>query len=337
MPTTPATPSQSRTADARFRSGAVARMANLSVNTLRIWERRYQVVAPPQTDSGHRLYSPHDVARLTLLAQLTAHGHAIGTVAKRSLPDLQALALQLDVAGHIHPTPPDAAQADVLRVVVGRNIARRLASPAVVRLLASSGNPQQTVYDDLTQALAAMVHGQAQSGLQADMQLIVQLVVQLPSLQAEDADRIAQLAQCLQAGHGRVHGLVIYGFGPEHAAQALLARGMAVRRSPLSDRELAALLAPSSVPVKRLPTPRRFDDATLAMLSAQASAIACECQRHVAELTQQLADFESYSANCESRTAADAQLHTYLNQISAQARQLFEDALDKLIRENQPA
>ncbi len=320
------------TSDARFRSGAVARMANLSVNTLRIWERRYQVVAPPLTDSGHRLYSPHDVARLTLLAQLTTQGHAIGTVAKRSLADLQALADQLDDV-QTSPQVPTGQRQDansLQRVVVGRNIARRLSSPAVVRLLALGGTTPLTVHDDLAQALAATAHPP-----QEPLTSTVQLVVQLTSLQPEDADRIQELARRLQARHGSVHGLVMYGFGPEHAAQALTASGMTVRRNPLSDRELATLLAaPAPAPVKRPPAPRRFDDATLATLAAQASTIACECQRHVAELTQQLADFEKYSAQCESRTQADAQLHLYLSQVAATSRQLFEDALDKLAAHN---
>lgn len=317
-------------AGARFRSGAVARMANLSVNTLRIWERRYQVVSPPLTDSGHRLYSPHDVARLTLLAQLTTQGHAIGTVAKRSLPDLQALADQLDDAVPASTPVPSVSPQNfdgVQRVVVGRNIARRLSSPLVMRLLAGGNSP--TVYDGLSEALAATPSPATSGGAPFTA---TQLVVQLTTLQPEDADHIQELARRLHAGQC----LVVYGFGPEHAAQSLMTRGMTVRRSPLSDRELAMLLAtPAPVPVKRAPTPRRFDDATLATLAAQASTIACECQRHLAELTQQLADFEKYSASCESRTAADAQLHTYLNQMAAQARQLFEEALEKLVMENQ--
>ena len=48
----------------RYRSGAVARMAHIPVSTLRIWERRYQVIDPAVTDSGHRLYTGADVERL---------------------------------------------------------------------------------------------------------------------------------------------------------------------------------------------------------------------------------------------------------------------------------
>ena len=72
----------------RYRSGAVARMLRMPVATLRIWERRYRVAAPATSPTGHRLYSAADVKRLALLRQLTALGHAIGSLAPL---DLQAL------------------------------------------------------------------------------------------------------------------------------------------------------------------------------------------------------------------------------------------------------
>jgi len=65
----------------RYRSGAVARMVRIPVATLRIWERRYQVVGPALTPSGHRLYSGADVERLLVIKQLVDQGHAIGSLA----------------------------------------------------------------------------------------------------------------------------------------------------------------------------------------------------------------------------------------------------------------
>jgi MerR family transcriptional regulator, light-induced transcriptional regulator len=59
---------------------AVARMTGLSLDTLRAWERRYQVVTPLRGDRG-RLYDDRDVERLKQLARLVDDGHAIGTIA----------------------------------------------------------------------------------------------------------------------------------------------------------------------------------------------------------------------------------------------------------------
>ena len=77
---------------ARYRSAAVARMVRMPVATLRIWERRYGVVSPDTSPSGHRLYTAEQVQRLALLKQLTDVGHAIGEIARLDLAALQQVA-----------------------------------------------------------------------------------------------------------------------------------------------------------------------------------------------------------------------------------------------------
>ena len=64
-----------------YRSGAVARLTGIPVQTLRVWERRYRIVGPRQSATGQRQYSPDDVARLTVIKQLVDSGHAIGSIA----------------------------------------------------------------------------------------------------------------------------------------------------------------------------------------------------------------------------------------------------------------
>jgi DNA-binding transcriptional MerR regulator len=60
---------------------AVARLTGLSLDTLRAWERRYEVVAPLRDHRG-RLYDDRDIERLKQLARLVDAGHAIGSIAK---------------------------------------------------------------------------------------------------------------------------------------------------------------------------------------------------------------------------------------------------------------
>jgi hypothetical protein len=74
--------------------------------------------------------------------------------------------------------------------------------------------------------------------------------------------------------------------------------------------------------------PRRWDDAALAEFANLSPTIACECPRHVAELLMQLSHFEAYSAECEHRNAADAELHAYLRQVATASRTRFEAALE---------
>ncbi len=75
---------------------------------------------------------------------------------------------------------------------------------------------------------------------------------------------------------------------------------------------------------------RRFDDASLTAFASLPSSVACDCPGHVADLLMQIASFESYSAGCANRNAADAELHGYLQRVAAAARLLFESALERV-------
>jgi DNA-binding transcriptional MerR regulator/methylmalonyl-CoA mutase cobalamin-binding subunit len=69
---------------------AVSKLTGLSIDTLRAWERRYQVVAPQRDERG-RLYSEADLQRLHLLKAAVEGGHAIGRLADLSDQQLKAL------------------------------------------------------------------------------------------------------------------------------------------------------------------------------------------------------------------------------------------------------
>lgn len=294
---------------ARVRSGTAARLAGLPVTTLRVWERRYGVVAAPKTVTGQRLYCADDVQRLRLLKQLTDLGHAIGTIARLQLDTLQAL-----IAGVLAPASSHATSARRV-VVVGHAAARKL--QAVV------GVPLHAVFEDLGKAEAAgLVQGAAEV-----------LVVNLPSLQPAAAERVLALGAALNASSI----VLTYAFGAEATAESLRAAGVQVRREPTTGRELArlvgrvetALVAASANPGWQT-TPRRFTDEALIDLAEGPSSVACECPRHLAEIVMQLAGFERYSADCLSRSPADAALHRHLHGLAGAARSLFEQALERV-------
>ncbi len=69
---------------------AVAKQTGISIDTLRAWEKRYQVVTPQRDERG-RLYTEADMQRLGLLNAAVEKGHAIGRVAAFSNKELQAL------------------------------------------------------------------------------------------------------------------------------------------------------------------------------------------------------------------------------------------------------
>jgi DNA-binding transcriptional MerR regulator/methylmalonyl-CoA mutase cobalamin-binding subunit len=69
----------------------VARQTGLTIHTIRIWEKRYGAVKPIRADNNRRLYTEEDVERLRLLREATMAGHAIGQIARASLPELERL------------------------------------------------------------------------------------------------------------------------------------------------------------------------------------------------------------------------------------------------------
>ena len=54
--------------------GAVARMLEIPVATIRNWEERYATILPERSPGGHRLYSRDDVERLRFIAAEVARG-----------------------------------------------------------------------------------------------------------------------------------------------------------------------------------------------------------------------------------------------------------------------
>jgi MerR family transcriptional regulator, light-induced transcriptional regulator len=289
-----------------MRSGTAARLAGISPSTLRIWEHRYGVVAPPKSASGQRTYSMQDIERLRVIKRLTIDGHAIGTVARLDADALAALSSGNSV--------PLAQPQRVL--VVGHAAARKLEG----RLRPAPA----LVFDGLAHAERDVARAGA-----ADV-----LVIHVPSLHASLAERVAALRHNLPAANV----IVVYSFGAEAAAEAVRTAGAAVRREPVSGRELASLIAASRPAVAGASRAmqadrRRFSDAELVALTEMPSMVACECPRHLAEIVTLLVGFELYSTECASRNENDAALHRHLHEVTSTARTMLEQALARVVVE----
>ena len=219
-----------------LRSGTAARLADVPVTTLRVWERRYGVVAGVKSPNGQRLYSPHDVLRLKLLRQLTHSGHAIGTIATLELDALQAFASAeigsaglasgtgaLGVSGALGSEAPRVLAPSRV-VVVGAAAAHRVATLAGCVLLAS--------HTDLAHAQRG-----AAAAFDAHGPVDV-LLVQLASLQPAAVDAVLTLAVTLQADST----VLLYTFGGQTSVQTLRAAGVMVQREPVTSAALAQWL-----------------------------------------------------------------------------------------------
>jgi MerR family transcriptional regulator, light-induced transcriptional regulator len=315
---------------ARHRSGAVARMLRMPVATLRVWERRYGVTRPTLSPSGQRLYSDDDVRRLALLKQLTDRGHAIGTLARLPMKQLQKVAsTHASVLADRYTdelAQDEAALARPWRVaVVGAVLAQRMQRPALLRQLS---RPLQLLgpFADVAQAAAAL------QGTQVDA-----LLMDEPRLHDGWPASLKAAAPALAA----VPKAVLYRFASKSTCASLAAAGTALLREPQNDIVLGQWLQGllhstpreshgAGDPVRTVSPvpPRRWDDAALAEFANRSSTIACECPAHVTELLIQLSHFEAYSAECRHRNAADAELHAHLQQVAAVSRARFEAALE---------
>jgi MerR family transcriptional regulator, light-induced transcriptional regulator len=326
---------QVSTSDQSFhRSGAVARMLGMPVATLRVWERRYGVSQSKMSHSGQRLYSPDDVRRLVVIKQLTDLGHAIGSLAALDMPQLQHVAsthaqARAATRGGERAEAIDAPSVRPWRLaLIGAGLGARLQKPSVLRRL---GRPVllQGPFDDVTQAAAALRNVRVDA-----------LLVHEPQLHE---GWLANFNAASPA-FANVQKAVLFGFASESVCDSLAAAGAALLREPQPDVVIAQWLQTVSAMADRGPSPiandtvrtfesvapRRWDDAALAEFSSQLSTITCECPRHVAELLAQLSHFEAYSAECEHRNEADAELHAYLNRVAAASRARFEAALERV-------
>ncbi len=102
-------------------------MTGLSAHVIRIWEKRYEAVAPERTSTNRRIYSDAEIERLRLLRQATEGGHSIGNIASLPLTRLKTLVAKAENAaamtsssGHAFP-PVQAIHNASLKAVRGHD------------------------------------------------------------------------------------------------------------------------------------------------------------------------------------------------------------------------
>lgn len=308
-------PRKDRDTSRRYRSGEAARLAHMPAATLRIWERRYGVVAPPKTQSGQRMYSDDDVQRLRLLKALVNQGHAISSIASLSQEELEALSLTN---------------------TRNSTFSRQSVTLAVVGALPISESAAERMGIQIAARFDSIDDARAYTSNFADA-----LFATTTSLHEDVVSQLAAVAQKVKA-----HAVaVVYAFGTAEAIELARLSGFQLFRSAegqtnpvsiISKLAQTTLEARESNEMERglwLRTRRRFDEITLASLSVLSTTVKCECPRHLSELIMQLSAFERYSDECISRSPADALLHRHLGDAANRAAELLETALAVILRE----
>lgn len=297
-----------------YRIGAVSRLTGIPVPTIRMWERRYQMIVPSRSDVGARLYSAHEVERLSLLKAAVDAGHAIGTVV--FLPD-EDIRARLERSGLRRAPAGERCRV----VVIGRALGNRL-------IREWSGRPML----DLG---AIYTHGE----LPPSGESIDALVLDCATLQTPQVRTVLDLAARFRP---RLT-VVVYGFASRATLKRLDRDGITAVRAPVDPAHLArvCLMSLNLVPpevaegverllVREVPA-RRFDEGALETVSTLQSSIKCECPQHLADLLTGLNAFEQYSLECESADARDGATHALLYSAAAQCRHLLENALEHVL------
>ena len=300
----------------QYNIGVVVRRTNIHPETLRVWERRYELIVPDRSDTGRRLYSEGDIRKLQLVKQLTELGHGVSSLAKLSSDEL----LERLTASHHQGTQREtrsglkcrvAFVGDTLRVRYGRHL---------------------LYYKDID-IVGSMIPGSSTSHAQADV-----VIIDLSTINEESHALIEQY--CTDSGASAA--VVVFNFATRKAISELESAGIVCLKGALSAAEIyracMSLMQPlfntaslTDQQTDEESAPPRFDKDQLSHIATLSSAIACECPNHLAELIINLTAFEHYSLECANRNEDDARLHLQLNQSTAAARMILEESLARLI------
>lgn len=316
--------------DEFYEISAVARLTGVSPHTLRVWERRYGVVEPRRSESGRRQYSQSDIQRLALLKALVDHGHAIGSVAKLTLAQLEdRLSSVLDRRAS-EDSPRSAPAGEVSRIGVTGPIDRRVLQGAIdstaMRFVGSFRDTNEMLESLRPGKIDLLIHSQ-------------------DTLFPED---IAMLSNAMNSAEIS-RSVLVYQFAEEGVIDSLKRGEIIALRAPVDAGDLRLVLNSlclSNAPVAEerqvnpdfetvsgeIP-PRIFSHDQLLQLSNLSSAVKCECPQHLADLIGSLLAFEKYSRQCENRNEEDAALHAYLHASTARARSEMEGALSKVLEQ----
>ena len=303
-----------------FGIGTVSRLTGIKADTLRVWERRYDLVASHKTSSGRRQYTRAGLEHLQLIAALLEGGARIGEIASAERKTLESL---LRAGGKQGSESIPAAKARV--VFVGEELCRWLAD-------------HQGAVSNVDALLAEESALQASSSFPDDLESIDTLVVGGNCLNGPESTAITRL--CMQLKPVKV--LLCYESLTESALRTLQDHSLVIMNYPLEARELACHLnlalverqsAAGAANIADLVNVRdhMYTEPDLRNARLMKSALDCECPQHLVDLISALNRFEAYSVDCSTESWEDAAVHACVYTYTAQARWLMEKALGTVI------
>ena len=287
-----------------YRIGLTTQITGIRPETLRAWERRYEVVKPIRTDAGDRLYSQADIDRLLLIKKLVDNGDAISAVANLNFENLEKRISSCKTA------LSSTGKNDLNFILLGRT---RLDKK---RLDSMRLNMIDVVQDPRN----------IKSNYHCKLDFII---AEIPTINQGTFKTIQKILKQSKA----TKLLCAYDFGKESDIATLTTQDTGTISLPLNHSEITEWCSNNfSNYLKSTSTDRLLTDQDLANIVNAGSTINCECPRHLGDLIHKLAAFEKYSAECEARNAKDAEIHDELESTAAKSRYLLEEVLIKLAK-----
>ncbi|MFW6275379.1 MAG: MerR family transcriptional regulator [bacterium] len=79
----------------RYSINDLEKITGIKAHTIRIWEKRYNVVTPSRTDTNIRYYDDEDLKKLLNISTLNKHGLKISEIVKMSNEDMREKILEI--------------------------------------------------------------------------------------------------------------------------------------------------------------------------------------------------------------------------------------------------
>jgi DNA-binding transcriptional MerR regulator len=300
--------------------GTVARLTGVKPDTLRVWERRYDLGASHKSASGRRQYTQADLEHLQLVSALVSSGTRIGEIAKSERRTLEML-----LKNHGGTRKGEIPEAKPRIVFLGDALCDWL-------------EEHQGCLVNIDARLAPCSLAELDPGVLENPGDVDGLVVECGTLGAATLEKISSLKDVF----GTENILVLHRFGNARWLQQLEQSGYTASVFPPDPAFLAFHLTRTGaekassagsgnlgelVQVKS----RVYNETELTAARKLQSAVDCECPRHITDLVRALATFEDYSASCSVENWQDAALHACVYAYAGQARWLMEKALGLVI------
>tara|TARA_B100001248_G_scaffold252698_1_gene229153 strand:+ start:1678 stop:2601 length:924 start_codon:yes stop_codon:yes gene_type:complete len=287
-----------------YRIGLTTQITGIRPETLRAWERRYEVVKPIRTDAGDRLYTQADIDRLLLIKKLVDNGDAISAVANLNIENLEKRISSCKTA------ISSVGKNDLNFILLGRTILDKKSLDSM-RL-----NMIDVVQDP--------------RNIKSNYHCKIDFVIaEVPTVNQGTFQMIQKILKQSKASKL----LCAYDFGKESDIATLTSQDTGTISLPLNHSDITNWCS-DNFPnyMQSTSTDRLLTDQDIVNIVSAGSTINCECPRHLGDLINKLAAFEKYSAECEARNAKDAEIHDELESTAAKSRYLLEEVLIKLAK-----